>query len=176
LEVFMSDQSGISMVEVVVVLALSALALGSATAISGAWSSRERAGDVAYELQSSIQLARTEAVLRNRDCRVTIDTMTHQVAVWDGMGTLDLTDDTLLQALDLPASVSFERPDGVSPVTLDEPTPDVFQARLGSAGTVVLGAGEVGLHSGDRFLRLTLAGAGGLRVQNWNGAAWVSGQ
>ena len=97
------------------------------------------------------------------------------MTVWDGMGTPAVGDDALLQVVDLPDTVRFERPDGVAPVTLDEPNPGLFQARLGSAGTVVMGAGEVGLHSGDRYLRLTLAGAGGLRIQSWNGAVWEAG-
>ena len=69
----MKGQSGIGMIELIVVLAMSTLVLGSATALSGEWMNRERARSVGYELQTSIQLARTEAVMRNRDCRITID-------------------------------------------------------------------------------------------------------
>lgn len=172
----MKGQAGIGMIEILVVLTLSTIVLGSATALSGEWMNRERARSVGYELQTSIQLARTEAVMRNRDCRVTIDIAARRVAVWDGMGTPEVTDDVLLRALDLPDTVRFERPDGVDPVTLDEPNPGMFQASLGSAGTAVTGGGEVGLHSGDRYLRLTLAGAGGLRIQRWNGTGWEAGE
>ncbi len=49
----------------------------------------------------------------------------------------------------------------------------VYEVVFDSAGRVDSGAGEMVLYGGDRYRRVTVYGAGGVRFERWDGSAWI---
>jgi len=64
-----------------------------------------------HDLHVAIQIARVEAVSRNRDCRIEIDSNQHSVQIYDSLGTAGTADDRLLHQLDFPAGIQLTHPD-----------------------------------------------------------------
>jgi Tfp pilus assembly protein FimT len=64
-----------------------------------------------HDLHVAVQLARIEAVSRNRECRIEIDSNHHSVKIYDSLGTTGTADDQLLHQLDLPSSIQLTHPD-----------------------------------------------------------------
>ena len=126
-------------------------------------------------MQTYMQLARIEAISRNRDCRFAVDTSTNRISVLDTVGTVAVGDDILLYESNLPDTVSFARPDTGSAVTLDNVSGSIFQARFGNDGIVNLGTGEVHMFGGSNYKKVEVFGAGGIRIQKWNGTSWSIG-
>ena len=58
-----------------------------------------------HELHVAVQLARIEAVSRNRECRVELNARDHSVRIYDSQGTTRTADDQLLHHLSLPSSI-----------------------------------------------------------------------
>ncbi|HXV74674.1 MAG TPA: GspH/FimT family protein [Candidatus Polarisedimenticolaceae bacterium] len=169
------NQKGMTLVELVVVVALvAAVALASAIyAVS--WISRERARSAVYQLQSFMQLARIEAVSRNQDCRFLVDVSTRTLQVLDSNGTSTAADDILLHETRLPEVVTFARPDSGNAVTLSQiGSTSVYETVFSSDGVVSLGTGIVALYGGEEFNRVQVQGAGGVMVQQWDGSTWGS--
>jgi hypothetical protein len=129
-----------------------------------------------YDLQTYMQLARIEAVSRNRECRLVLNTSTRTVAIFDGNGTSTTTDDTMLYRRQLPSSVSFSRPDAGSAVGLSQiDASSNYQAKFSSDGTVTLGSGSVCVFGGDMYGRVSIYAAGGTLVERWDGSNWQVG-
>jgi prepilin-type N-terminal cleavage/methylation domain-containing protein len=171
----MSRQSGLTLIELMMVVALAGLVLASTLAISVPWIARESMRSAVYDVQTAVQTAKIEAVSRNRPCRFVIDTSTRIAQVFDGMGTSTTTDDVLLHDTQLTSSVSFARPDSGSAVTLDNVSGSTYQTVFESDGTISLGTGVVCLFGGDRWGRIELFAAGGMHTERWNGSAWETG-
>ncbi len=161
--------------ELLMVLSIGALVLVAAITTTVAWIGREAARSAVYSIQTQMQLARMQAVSRNRVCRFTVDTATRRVQVIDLNDVSTSTDDVVLSDVTVSAKISFERPDGSTPVTLYSPGGTLYQATFTSDGAVSQGAGVVSVRGGERFEQLTLFGAGGVRLDRWNGSAWVIG-
>lgn len=129
-----------------------------------------------YDVQTHIQIARIEAISRNRPCRFVVDTGTRVVQVFDSMGTSGSTaDDELLFSETLPSAVSFARPDSGAAVTLPTIGGNAHQAIFSSDGTVSSGSGDLNLFGGDQYRQISLFLAGGLMVRQWDGSYWVAG-
>jgi Tfp pilus assembly protein FimT len=165
-----------SLIELIVVVALASIAVAIAVAYSTPWIARESMRSAANDVQSFLQLAKIEAVSRNHDCRFVVDTASGALEVWDSMGTPDISDDVRLHTGALPTSVSIERPDTGSPVTLEQVggSPS-YQTMFASDGLVSAGVGGVFLHGGDGFGRVEVRAAGGVEIQHWNGTGWHAG-
>ena len=88
----MSNQRGMTLIEVLVVLVLSAVAILAISMYAIPWIARETVRSAVYDVQHYMQLAKIEAVSRNRDCRFTVDTANRTLAVFDTMGTPALGD------------------------------------------------------------------------------------
>ncbi len=156
------------------VLAIGGMVLAVAATTSVAWIGREAARSAVYSIQTQLQLARMQAVSRNRVCQFTIDTATRQVQVVDLNDLSTSADDVVLSNVTVSARISFARPDGTTPVTLASVSGTRYQATFTQDGAVSQGAGVISVAGGDGFEQLTLYGAGGIRLERWNGSAWVN--
>jgi Tfp pilus assembly protein FimT len=165
-----------TLIETLLVVAVAALVLIATAAYSVPWIAREKMRGAVYDVQLYMQLARIEAVSRNQDCRMVVDTSGGTLAVLDSNGTSSTADDLLLYSRRLPDSVEFDRPDSGSAVTLPQiGTGSRYQAIFASNGTVRNGGGEVVLHGAEQYGKVSVYGAGGTQVEKWNNGAWHVG-
>jgi Tfp pilus assembly protein FimT len=165
-----------TLIEVLLVVALASLVLAAAAVYSVPWLYRESMRGAIYDVQTYVQLARIEAVSRNRDCRLVVDTGSGTLQVLDMNGTVNPIDDTLLYEQRLPGSVTFADPGGGAAVTLNQiGTTPLYQVRFNADGTVVAGAGSVNLFGGQRYGRISVFAAGGTQVERWSDGAWHVG-
>jgi prepilin-type N-terminal cleavage/methylation domain-containing protein len=171
----MNNEKGMTLIELVIVMSLAAVALVASASYALPWIARERGRSAVYDVQSYLQLTRIEAVSRNRDCRFVLDTSTRTLQVYDDNGTpATQTDDVLLYEETLPDDIQFARPDSGAPVTLSQVgTSSVYETVFNSDGTVSSGSGEVALFGGNEFNRVIVFGAGGVSVDRWHGNGWV---
>jgi len=174
----MHKQKGMTLIELVIVLSMASIALVAGVTYALPWLAREKARSAVYDVQSYLQLARIEAVSRNRDCRFVLDTSTRTLQVFDGNSTPGTTtDDILLYETTLPAQVQFARPDTGSPVTLSQiGSTSLYETVFTSDGIVTQGTGEVALFGGEEFNRVMVFGAGGVSVDRWAGSGWIDDQ
>jgi prepilin-type N-terminal cleavage/methylation domain-containing protein len=166
-------QAGFTMPEILAVLAVMALVGGIAITYVVPWLGREAGRGAVYQVQQAMQIARAQAIARNRDTRLVVDAATRQIAVIDLNDPSNLTDDLLVHNLTLPKNVRFWRPDTGSAVTLTFVSTNLYQATFTSDGSVT-GAGIVALTGGSGSYRITLYGAGGTAIERWAGSSWVT--
>jgi len=174
----MRSEAGMTLIELLIVVAVGALLLVVVSAFSIPWMQKEAMRSAVYDVQTYIQLAKIEAVGRNRECRFVVDTSTRTLQVFDGAGTdaaTDTTDDILLYDTTIPEVVSFTNPQMGAAVTLDDLGSGAYQIEFTSDGIVNTGTGVVMLHGGESYGRISVYAAGGVEVERWNGAAWYSG-
>jgi Tfp pilus assembly protein FimT len=164
-----------TLIEILVVVSIAALVLSVAAMVSIPTLSRESMRGAAYDVYTHFQLARTEAVSRNVDCRFVIDTSLREMEVVDTKGTPSASDDEVLHRATLNSAVKFSRPDSGSAVTLPSVSGTIYQAIFTSDGTVSSATGQVHLFGGNEYRRVELLGAGGVEILRWNGSSWVSG-
>jgi Tfp pilus assembly protein FimT len=161
--------------ELVLVVSVASVAVVATATYTLPWIARERSRSAVYDVQSYLQLARIEAVSRNRNCRFVVDTSTRIVQVFDGNGTSSTSDDTLLYESSLPSQVQFARPDSGSAVTLSQiGSTSQFETVFTSDGIVLQGTGEVAVFGGNEYNRVLVYGAGGVTVDRWSGSGWVN--
>lgn len=173
----MHRESGFSLIELMVVVALATLMFGVALAYSVDWMARETMHAAAKDVEAFMQLAKIEAIARNRDCRFVVDPGSGTLTVWDAAGTPgDFSDDELLHARVLPRAVRFARPDRADrQITLADAGGGQFAATFASDGIVSLGDGAVHMQGGEQFGRVTVFVAGGVEIEYWNGSSWETG-
>ena len=171
----MNGQKGITLTELLIVVAVASLGLLAVGTYTVPWAAKEGLRSAAFDMQTYMQLARIEAVSRNRDVRFVVDGTNHRIGVLDSAGTTSTGDDILLYSTNLPDTVSFARPDSGSAITLTHVTGKVFHTIFASDGIVDTGTGLVCLLGGNQYERVQVFGAGGIRIQKWNGTAWVTG-
>jgi hypothetical protein len=141
-------------------LAAAAVTAGTARLVPGA-GTRETARGAAASLHTFFQLARVEAIARDRPVRLALDPSERQVSVLDTLGTRVPDDDLELHRAVLPAGIALSAPDGEHGAALVEFRPD------GTAD-----AAAVPLNDGAVFQRVAVDGASRIRVEEWDGAAW----
>jgi len=174
----MRTEAGMTLIELVIVVAVAAMMLVIVAAISIPWLQREAMRSAVYDVQTYVQLAKIESVSRNRECRFVVNTSTGDLRVFDGAGTdaaTDTTDDILLYETTLPDNVTFTNPGVGAAVTLQDLGSGSYQLEFTSDGIVNAGAGEVMLQGGASFGRISVFAAGGVEVERWNGSAWNAG-
>lgn len=168
-------QRGATLAEMMTVLAVAGVLLAGATTVSITWSGREAARRASYDVRTYFQLARAHAVSRNRACRVLLNTASGALQVWDLNDPAISGDDIRLAAMTLSNGIKFQRPDLSTPVTMSLVSGTIYEAVFAQDGTVTSGAGVVSIKAMDRFDQVTLYGAGGTKLERWNGSAWVMG-
>ena len=174
--IYMNGQRGITLTELLIVVAVASLGLLAVGTYTVPWVAREGLRSAIYDVQTYMQLARIEAISRNRDCRFVVDAATNRIGVLDTAGTPSiLGDDILLYESELPDTVSFARPDMGSAITLNNPAGQIYQTLFSSDGIVNLGTGEVVMFGGSKYERIQVFAAGGIRIQKWNGTEWAAG-
>jgi len=171
----MRSESGVTLFETLFVVSMAALVLFATAAYAIPWIARENVRGAVYDVQTYLQLARIEAVSRNRDCRMIVNTTNRTLRVVDSNGTPSPTDDTQLYTRNLPSSITFARPDSGIAIGFNKLDGSNFDVTYGSDGTVPTGIGTAYLFGGERFVRISVFGAGGTSVERWNGKNWESG-
>jgi Tfp pilus assembly protein FimT len=168
-----SPAAGFTVPELLVVFAILAVVITVSISYAIGWLSKVESRGAAFTIESFLQRARMEAVSRNRDCRFTVDTATRRIRVLDLMDPANTTDDLVLADATLSSKVNFARPDFGSPVTLTLISGTTYAATFASDGSLSAGTGLVSLLGGQGYLRVSLYGAGGAAVTQWDGANWV---
>ena len=168
----MHSERGVTLIELLVVLVIAAMALTVSVTGSLSWIHRQAALSAVYDVQSHLQLARVQAITRNRDCQFVIDESTGRIQLFDLSDPLDPGDDIELADLALPSTVSFSRPGGGPAVTLSPLTGTKYEATFVPEGSVSSSVGEIVLEGGEGYHRVTLYRAGGVRIERWNGSSW----
>jgi prepilin-type N-terminal cleavage/methylation domain-containing protein len=169
------SETGMSLTELVIVLVLVAVLLAATATYSVPWLAREEMRGAVYTVQTHLQMARIQAVSRNREVRFLVDGDAGWVRLVDLNDPASILDDVTLAEARLPSTVAFARPDGGAPITLAALPAGVYQATFAGDGSVAEGAGEIDLVGGGRYSRVLLYGAGGVRTETWDGAAWRPG-
>lgn len=167
-------QRGATLAEVTIALFLLAVAIVVASPHSLRWLGTEASRSAAYETQMLLQLARAEAVTRNRSCRFEIDAQQAVAQVWDLNDPGNGSDDVRLAAVRLPSRVRFSHPEGAAAITLQSLGGSRYGATFRSDG-VATGAGYVVLEGNASFRRLSVYAAGGTKLERWGGSSWLTG-
>lgn len=171
----MHQEQGVTLVELLAVVAVASVTLVAAVGYSVPWMASQTMRSALHDVYGFMQLARMEAVSRNHACRFVIETSSGSLQVWDTQGTVSSVDDTLLHDQIIPTTVDFARPDSGSVITLQQVATTTYQTVFDSDGTVGSGAGDVLLHGSGSFGRLSIHAAGGAEIRYWNGTTWQAG-
>lgn len=167
--------AGYSLMEFLVVMGIAAATLLIVMPHSLRWlNAQENAGAV-YQTQMLLQLARMEAVSRNRPCRFEVLTDSKSAVVYDLNDPSDPADDLVIASSKYSGRVSFVDPQGNPAVTLANLGANRFGATFISDGSVSAGTGQVEFEAKGNFRRVSLMGAGGTRAEIWNGSSWSVG-
>jgi type II secretory pathway pseudopilin PulG len=160
-------QSGITLFELLFVVALSSLTLGvTASYTLPLHTDDEDALDAAEAARTFAQLARLEAIHRNRSCSLIVDPAAGTLRVVDSMGTAQEGDDEVLYERALAAPLTFDRPDGSRP-------PENYETVFSALGTAQVGSADLVLHDGVSYGKLSIPATGLPRVERWAGSAWT---
>jgi prepilin-type N-terminal cleavage/methylation domain-containing protein len=171
----MRTDQGFTLMETLVVLALTATIVGVSAAYSIPAIARSKMRSAIHDVQSFMQLARIEAISRSRECRFVLNTTDGLLEVWDGSGTSSPDDDILLRSSKLPRSVVVARPDTGLPISLERIGASTsYETVFLSDGVVGHGAGSLFLHGGYRYVNISVYAAGGMELKQWVGTAWES--
>ena len=171
----MENQRGVTLVELVVVVALVAIMLVAVMGYSVPWMAKQSMRGAVHDVHTFLQLTRIEAVSRNRPCRFVVDTAGGEFQILDSLGTSSLADDLELHRSRLPETVGFDRPDSGGVVTLQAIDAVHFQTVFDSDGTVTSGAGDLFFHGSGSYGRIGVHVAGGTEISRWDGADWQAG-
>jgi Tfp pilus assembly protein FimT len=162
-----------AMGEVMVVGAVMAIVAATAAATSVPLMAREKLRSATYELYSTMQVSRTEAVARNRPVRFVLDQEARTLESWDGKGTTTTADDELIRRVPLPTMVSLASPESKDAVTLDSPSTARYEAVFAASGRVTGSAGSIVFYGGGDYKKINLHAAGGADVEEWEDGKWV---
>lgn len=169
-----NGERGYTLVEILIILIAAGIVLALGFAYSLDWVNRGRVRSSAYQIQTLMQLARASAISRNRVCRFQIDSMTHAVSIVDLNEPADPSDDATIRSMALSERVSFTRPDAGPAITLALLSGTCYGVSFSPDGSVTTG-GVVSIFAGGRYDQVTLYGAGGTKVERYDGSSWVLG-
>lgn len=164
-----NNQSGMTLIEILIGLAVLSLMLLAVSTYAVPWIAREGTKSAVYDVQTFAQLARIEAVSRNRNVHFEVETALRRLQVVDSNGGLVLHETTM------PDSVNFALPTVGSAITLSFVGGKLYRMTFDSDGTVTAGQGYVSLFGGNVYERASVFAAGGVQVEHWNGSSWDAG-
>lgn len=167
-------QAGMTVSELLIVFTLATMVMALGAVATVPRIARESMRGALHNIGSLVRAARLESVKRNRSCRFVVDLTARTLSVVDTNGTASVSDDTTLRSLLLPSIVSVARPDAGSPITFTLAS-GVYHVEFDPDGHVSTGAGEIVLCSGERYGKVIVYSAGGVRYQKWDGLSWVAG-
>jgi prepilin-type N-terminal cleavage/methylation domain-containing protein len=141
----MRNDSGFSVVELVVVIAILGILTTIAVPNFVAWIPKYRVKDAAQDLYSNIQLAKMEAIKRNQNCTVTFDAGAdnYQISLLNRTITLaDYGSGVQYAAAPVPAAITFNSrgfADSAVNVTLtNAPNSASYQLSILTSGVVTI--------------------------------------
>ena len=167
-------QAGVTVSELLIVLTLATMLMALGAVATVPRIAHEQMHGALHNIGTLVRAARLESVKRNRACRFVVNLTTRTLSIVDTNGTATATDDETLRSLAIPSIVSVARPDTGSPITFTEVS-GVYHVEFSPDGHVSTGAGEIVLCSGERYGKVIVYGAGGVRYQKWDGLSWVAG-
>ena len=168
-------QRGMTFFEVIVVMAVLAIISAIGVSFASSWVRRERMRSAAFVIQTHMQMARVEAMSRNRDCRFTIDTSNNEVKVIDLMDPANNADDVEITTTLLPVEIDFDRPDTGSAITLNNLSGTVWETTFQQDGVVSSGSGDVFIATDEAYKRVSVYVAGGVHMRSWRAGGWAEG-
>lgn len=166
------NQRGISLLELLAVVALGTLMLFVGTLVSVPWLAREAMRGSLHDASVLLQTARMEAVSRNHACSFRIDLGTRTMSVVDMNDPGTTADDVILRTRRLPEPVAVTHPEAGAPITFEFVSGTVYRVVFDPDGYVSSGTGDLVLYGGERFGRVRVYSAGGIRRERWDGSAW----
>jgi len=154
-------QRGVGLGESLILVAVAALAVVAATArvLPGA-TTNETVRGAAQRVHTQFQLARVEAVSRDRPCRVAVAPDDRIVRVMDTLGTPAPGDDRILHETVLPGTVSLATTKGGNG--------DLEFRSDGSSD-----GGGIELFDGVARQRVSADPSAHLRIERWDGSRWT---
>ena len=167
-------QAGVTVSELLIVFTMATMVMAIGAVSTVPRIAREAMRSTLHNSGTLVRAARLEAVKRNRACRFVVDLTARTLSVVDTNGTATPTDDNTLRSLDMPSIVSVARPDAGSPITFTAVS-GVYHVEFDPDGHVSTGAGEMVLCSGERYSKVVVYSAGGVRYEEWDGSSWVAG-
>lgn len=169
------SETGLTILEVLAVMTIMGIIAAIGISYASNWIRREQMRSSAYVLQTHLQMARVEAMSRNRDCRFQIDTSDGSIQVLDLNDPSDTTDDILIARTELPVTVQFARPDVGAPVTLNNISGSLYETTFRQDGVVTSGNGSIHISSDDLYRKISVYVAGGVHLQTWDSSSWAEG-
>ena len=169
----MKHESGVTLLELVSVIAAGMMILAAGTLATVPWLAREAMRGSLHDAGTLVQVARTEAVKRNHGCKFVVDLSTRAMSVVDMNGTESPDDDRVLRRAQLSSVVGVARPDAGSAITFATESDAVYLVEFHPDGYVSTGAGEMVLYAGDSYQKLVVYAAGGVRYEKWDGSSWT---
>lgn len=171
----LTRECGMTFVEVLIVLILLSIIALVSLSYASSWIRREKVRSSAYVIQTHLQMARVEAMSRNRDTRFTIDEDSGTIQVVDLVDPSDNSDDVVITTVELPSEIEFDRPDGGSSISLNNLSGNVYEATFRQDGVVTSGSGDVCIAKDEAYKRVSVYVAGGVHVRSWRDGQWVEG-
>ena len=172
---FLANERGASIVEIMIVVLLASFVVLITAQFTQKWIQRESMRSASFLLQTHMQLARTEAITRNRACRFQIDDTTREITVWDLNDPGINSDDILITEIDFPEGVDFALPVSGSAITLNNISGNLYEATFDSNGVVTSGSGYIAIAAGDAYRRVSIYVAGGVGMERWQASSWEMG-
>ncbi len=168
------QQAGVTLSELLIVLTLATMVMAVGAVATVPRLARESMRGALHNIGTLVRVAHLESVKRNRACRFVVDLAARTLSVVDTNGTTAPNDDNTIRSLNMSSIVSVARPDTGSPITFTTAS-GVYYVEFDPDGHVSTGAGEMVLCSGERYGKVVVYSAGGVRYERWDGLSWVAG-
>ncbi|UCF69651.1 MAG: GspH/FimT family pseudopilin [Acidobacteriota bacterium] len=158
-----------------IALALAAILFGMTLSFSIDWFRKERVRGSIHTIQTQLQLARVEALRRNRACRFTLNENTKRVRIIDLHEPGTSSDDEEIAYAKLSDGLVFAHPQGGPPITLKHMGGPLYETTFAADGSTSSGSGAITLNVDQIYFQISVYVAGGIHARYWNGTNWASG-
>lgn len=166
----MLRQQGVGIGESLLLVAAAALAvLATAARVLPGATTPSTVRRAALQLHTDLQLARVEAVSRDRLCYARLDLEQRSIAVLDSMGTPSETDDRRLRETTLPPSVIVTSGEADPEAPADNARTLTLEFRPEGVATT----GAITVFDGSEYRRVRVDESAHLWLLRWDGHGWV---